>query len=350
MLNKLKLIIVTFILFICSSTSFAGLLDGTYWTGTKIDQDLAFYEDFMYVRSTNRDIFHNSIFPYLSIPNLNGTITYLNYFPEFLIPELMWGRCNIDKGVASYNAIGMLFYAIPLFEHIKPCKFVRTNWTPPKTAGIIDSFRYTGDSLDGLAFDGEYLWIADSGSNKIYKLDTSGHEIISFDSPDYKSRGLAFDGTYLWLSDTGGEEAQGMIYKLTTSGTVIDSFSSPGPNPTGLAFDETYLWCSDWEESKIYKLDIFGNVVDYFDAPGGSPADLAFDGTYLWSLSRITLLIYKLDTSGNVIESFYSPATFDPYNTFNFPTGLAWDGKYLWVAYNLDYDPTIYKYEVTGEE
>jgi DNA-binding beta-propeller fold protein YncE len=243
----------------------------------------------------------------------------------------------------------MLFYAIPLFEHIRPCKLMRTDWTPPKTAKIIDSFRSPGDSPQGLAFDGEYLWVADSyGPGLIYKIDTQGNIIDYIGSPDYDPRGLAFDGTYLWLSDSGGWDFPGKIFKLDTSGNVIDSFSSPGTEPVGLTFDGEYLWCSDWEESKIYKLDTSGNVIDSIDAPGGSPADLTFDGKYLWSLSRITLLIYRLDTSGNVIESFYSPATYDPYNTFYFPSGLAWDGEYLRVAYAAEYDSMIYKYDVSS--
>jgi DNA-binding beta-propeller fold protein YncE len=141
-----------------------------------------------------------------------------------------------------------------------------------------------------------------------------------------------------------------MIYKLTTSGNVIDSFSSPGPYPDGLAWDGKYLWNADRDESRIYKLDTSGNVIDYIEAPGGSPGGLSFDGTYLWSLSGYTLLIYKLDFSGNVFESFYSPATFDSYHIYNFPTGLAWDGKYLWVAYDVDYEETLYKYNVSVEE
>ena len=69
----------------------------------------------------------------------------------------------------------------------------------------------------------------------------------------------------------------------------------------------------------------------------------------MWTVSWTELLIYKIDTSGNVIEAFYSPATFDPDNPFSFPTGLTWDSEYLWIAYENDYDSTIYKYDVSGE-
>ncbi len=332
---------------ICSSTASAGLLDGTSWSGTKIQHYMAFYEDHMYVRGTSRSTWAQSILPYLSFYNLDGSITYINYFPEFLIPTLMWGRCDTEEGEASYNAIGLLFYVLPLCEHIKPYALLRTNWAPPKTAMVIDSFNAPGWSPEGLAFDGEYLWNADNYWTVIYKIDTSGNVIDSFDTPGSFPRGLTFDGTYLWLSDSGGRDSQGKIYKLNTSGNVIDSFDSPGPAPDGLAWDGEYLWNADTNESKIYKIDTSGNVIDSFDAPGGSPGDLAFDGTYLWGLSGYTLLIYKLDISGNVIDSFYSPATFDPYNIFDFPTGLAWDSEYLWVTYDERYEETIYKLDVS---
>ncbi len=350
--NKLTAFILTVILsisVICSSTASAGLLDGTTWIyADRYSQlHMAFYEDQMYIRDTARTTWTQSVLPYLSYTTLNGSITYINYFPDFLFPSLMWGRCNIDNGIGSYNVIGMLFYAIPLFDHKKPCELRRTNWTPPKTAEAIDSFPSPYHSPEGLAFDGTYLWHTDLWSDKIYKLDISGNIIESFDSPGNLSTGLVFDGTYLWLSDPGGRDSQGKLYKLDTSGNVIDSFDSPGPNPKGLAFDGTYLWNADFDEEKIYKLDISGNIIDSFDAPGGLPYGLTFDGTYLWTTPGVELLIYKIDLSGNVIESFYSPATFDPHNIFDFPTGLAWDGQYLWVAYAAEEDSIIYKYDVS---
>jgi len=74
-----------------------------------------------------------------------------------------------------------------------------------------------------------------------------------------------------------------------------------------------------------------------FDAPGHFPTGLGFDGTYLWNADW-TDKIYKLDTSGNIIASFDSPGPD--------PQGLALDGIYLWVA--DDMDDKIYKLDTSG--
>ncbi|MDI6766651.1 MAG: transglutaminase domain-containing protein [Bacteroidota bacterium] len=66
-----------------------------------------------------------------------------------------------------------------------------------------------------------------------------------------------------------------------------------------------------------------GDVLKAFKTPGPMPTGLAFDGKNLWLADAYTDKIYKIDpASGDVISSFDSPG----YR----PEGLTWDGKYLW--------------------
>lgn len=80
-----------------------------------------------------------------------------------------------------------------------------------------------------------------------------------------------------------------------------------------------------------------GTVIASFPSPGPSPTGLAWDGQYLWNADEDTDIIYELNPStGSVITSFASPGS-GPY-------GLAWDGQYVWNADgNTD---TIYKIDV----
>lgn len=122
---------------------------------------------------------------------------------------------------------------------------------------VVSSFDSPLPNPAGLTFDGTYLWNADGNYDKIYKFDTSGGIVDSFDSPGgypWARNGLAFDGTYLWTTYTDSGEDK--IYKLDTSGNIIDSFDSPGPGPSGLTFDGTYLWNVDFIREKIYKIAI----------------------------------------------------------------------------------------------
>ena len=214
----------------------------------------------------------------------------------------------------------------------------------------ITSFATPYSHPEGLAWDGSYLWLADSGEKKIYKIDPSdGRVIKSFAAPDRYPEGLAWDGTYLWLADSYyGKEK---IYKIDPSdGKVIASFAAPSRFLEGLAWDGSYLWLADSNEEKIYKIDPSDGSFIPFNSPGNEPTGLAWDGSYLWLVDGFvretypysrrydrTFYIYKIDPSdGHIINKLAYP--------YEYPEGLAWDGSYLWL---VDSDEEkIYKIEV----
>ena len=66
-----------------------------------------------------------------------------------------------------------------------------------------------------------------------------------------------------------------------------------------------------------------GDVLKTFKTPGPLPTGLAYDGKYLWLADAHTDKIYKINPqNGDVVSSFESPG----YH----PEGLAWDGTHLW--------------------
>jgi transglutaminase-like putative cysteine protease/streptogramin lyase len=66
-----------------------------------------------------------------------------------------------------------------------------------------------------------------------------------------------------------------------------------------------------------------GDIKKVIKTPGPCPTGLAFDGKDLWLADNFTDKIYKISPeSGKVLKSFDSPG--------HHPEGLAWDGKYLW--------------------
>lgn len=185
--------------------------------------------------------------------------------------------------------------------------------------------------FEGIAWDGEYLWLAKSSTNKIYKLDHNSLEVIdSFSSPGSFPTGLAWDGEYLWNADWETDR----IYKIYPSnGSIVYSYASPADDPYGLAWDGEYLWHSDMGTQKIYKLRESGfsnnlndnlNIVGYFPSPGMDPTGLEWDGEYLWNADRKEDQIYSLDPSKgrDPICSFDTPGSA--------PRGLAWDGEDMW--------------------
>ena len=68
-----------------------------------------------------------------------------------------------------------------------------------------------------------------------------------------------------------------------------------------------------------------GKVLSFFSTPGPIATGLAYDGKYLWVADRQTDLLYQLDTkTGKVIKKFKAPGYWIK--------GLTFDGKYLWAT------------------
>jgi streptogramin lyase len=90
-----------------------------------------------------------------------------------------------------------------------------------------------------------------------------GQQIINlFSSPGNESRGLAWDGEYLWCADAGTDS----VYKLNpVDGTILSSFPfSIGSSYGGMTWsDDNNIWIANG--SRIYKLDpTTGNTLTSF--------------------------------------------------------------------------------------
>ncbi|MDH4209855.1 MAG: hypothetical protein OEV79_00180 [candidate division WOR-3 bacterium] len=164
--------------------------------------------------------------------------------------------------------------------------------------------------------------------------------IGAFPAPDSAMRGLAYDGQFLWAANSGdGNSMYGpRIYKLLPdSGVAIDTFNAINDFSCGLAWDGEYLWYSEYIIGYIYQLDTASlSVVKSFAAPTTHPFDLAWDGTYLYAVKGNQPFISVIDTSSGLeidsIAATYSSANVRPFGlTFlsrNVPQLLTCDGNY----------------------
>jgi len=91
----------------------------------------------------------------------------------------------------------------------------------------------------GITIGDGALWVADALSDVIRKVDKSNFNLLAFfNTPGSEPNGLAFDGNYLWLSDPWFQK----IYKLNSSGSVLSSFNIPNYKRTGLEWLNNGLW------------------------------------------------------------------------------------------------------------
>lgn len=209
-----------------------------------------------------------------------------------------------------------------------------------KVGDAVKKMNTPGPCPKGLAFDGQFLWLSDDYTDKIYKIDPrDGGMVNSFDSPGYHPEGLAWDGKNLWHVDSGEK----YVYLLDPeTGKAESILESNSPDPRDLAWDGEYIWMIDHRRDILLKVSTAdGMMVQNFPSPSGEPAGLAFDGKYLWVTDRGRDRIYLVDPrDGTCISSFRS---FGP-----FAYGLAWGKDILW---NVDYEnDEIYAIEVFSED
>ena len=207
---------------------------------------------------------------------------------------------------------------------------------PPKAGDVILQFPSPGPSPCGLAWDGNHLWLADDGTDTIYKLDPSdGSVLSSFKSPGSQPRGLVWDGKHLWHSDNATRK----LHKLDRpQGTALSAIKAPvaqdktpAPELGGLAWDGKHLWCGIVEgwSSKMSEMDPNDGSVQRSFFTKGYPRALATDGTFIWNATdngghRVGL-VYKYRLSDGLFVSQFDTPGF-------YPTGLALDGQYLWCV------------------
>lgn len=163
-------------------------------------------------------------------------------------------------------------------------------------------------------------------------------------SPSSITTDIAFDGVDLWV----GGYANYLLYKISTvDGSVLKTIPTNILKPYGLEFFNGFLWVADADNKLIQQVDTAnGNIISSFFTPSASissyPTGLAWDGQYLWNNDPMETSpnsndsVYQITTNGQIIQSHHA------YGTY--VSGLAFDGQYLWSSNNPSLE--IYKIDL----
>jgi len=186
---------------------------------------------------------------------------------------------------------------------------------------VIDSIDL-GNYVNGISFGNGIVWADENGNDYIYKINPNNLQIIGSIYYAGGLDGLAFDGNYLWIGYYPNQ-----IHKIDTFGNLIGSWPSPGGTYSyGMAYDGNYLWHTDKNLKKIYKLDPSNptNVIGVWDLYF-NPRDLEiYENRFFITSETPSQRIYVLDEFMNVIDSA---------NTgWRIVAGIGIGGGYLWVG------------------
>lgn len=230
-------------------------------------------------------------------------------------------------------------------------------------------------TVTGIAYDGTYIYVADTGNHTIRKIDSSGvvttlaggegsansgfvdgtGTVARFNTPT----GLIVDSTntYLYVADVGNLS----IRKITLSTGAVTTVAGGGPltqgttdsttntsvrfnYPTGITSNGTYLFVADRGSHTIRKIKIASGETTTLAGTAGTsgstnatgtsakfylPNDLTTDGSYLYAADSSNNLIRKISISTGAVTTLAGDGGIV---IFKNPRGITTDGTYLYVA------------------
>jgi sugar lactone lactonase YvrE len=248
------------------------------------------------------------------------------------------------------------------------------------TIGTLASFT----APSGIATDGNNLYVADKGNNKIRKIaiatgavttlagsgsvgsaDNTIGTLASFSSPN----GITTDGTNLYVADTGNNKirkiviASGAVTTFAGSGTAGFSNNTTGTlalfnNPMGITTDGTSLYVTDTSNFRIRMIVIATGAVTTFAGTGTQsstdntvgtlasfmyPRGITANGTNLFvtdlnTVRQIAIATGAVSTIAGSGSSGSSDNTIGTLATFFNPVGITTDGNNLYVADTQNYN------------
>lgn len=217
------------------------------------------------------------------------------------------------------------------------------NENAPESKGlrIIDTVRIPNIMPRGLVSDKQTLWMIDTREKALKQIDPQKKQVVAtIPIAIGEPRGVTWDGKTFWIVDNREKAVhqvdpeKGAILRTIL---VPINFDKEKTVLEAAAFDGKHLWVAyfaGWS-SKILKIDIdTGEVLQEMFAKG-HPRALATDGRRLWMLSYnqgvytgVILERTIMDDSRRMNLS----AKFIGRTSGKEPAGMAFDGRYLWIA------------------
>jgi hypothetical protein len=199
------------------------------------------------------------------------------------------------------------------------------------TQGLVYSVNNTSQANGMATKSGDYFWIANAGTDYVYKFNKSNSIVDSWDISSYTGfigDGIEWDGTYFWANVDGSPEE---VYKFTdawvkSSGFIIDVESD---NPSGIAYYNNYVYVADRRDNDIYKYNTSGNLEETI--PLNSITDISgiikFEADSFWGVSYADEYLVKLNNSGHTIKYF----DISIYEDYDDSYDMSYDGTDMWV-------------------
>jgi hypothetical protein len=202
---------------------------------------------------------------------------------------------------------------------------------------LLETWTGAQSALGVLVAKGRVFVTGATDSGSLYMIDptqTPGPVTLLSSSVGASPEGIAFDGERIWIANRSGNSVS--IYRLSTGTlTTISGFGFP----TSVLYDGANIWVTDFGGSRLLKVDSTGNVIQSISTDNG-PYYPVFDGTNIWvpNLNANTVTVIRVkDAQGNPLPP--PPAVNAPFvlatltgSDLTTPRSAAFDGERMLVV------------------
>jgi YVTN family beta-propeller protein len=197
----------------------------------------------------------------------------------------------------------------------------------PRVSATID----VGRGPDGLAVDGDVLWVTDQKDNRVRRVDVETNELIGGPIPVGRNPdGVTAEGGTAWVANVD----DGTVTRLNTGddGTVADAGTVDlAGEPEGIALGKQLVWVTTGTEGTVRRIDRAQATPLNPPIPVGRNTIDVLVGTH----NRV----FVSDKSNNTVTRIDSRTTErlgEPTQVGNRPRGLAEAAGSIWVTNSRD--------------
>lgn len=188
---------------------------------------------------------------------------------------------------------------------------------------VLATIKAPGPNPQGLAYDGENLWVADRDHRKIYKVSPEDGTPLFSIAFDGELAGTTWDGGKIWQADRTSRT----ISRIDPESGSIDvsiPVDLPSGDVSGLYHEDGGLWYGLSRLGQARKVkDTDGTFMRAFPTLPDI-CGLVVQGKFLFYTEPSEGKIHKMHSgAGAILIS---------YRVKGRPTGLAYDGQAFWVA------------------
>jgi sugar lactone lactonase YvrE len=176
-----------------------------------------------------------------------------------------------------------------------------------------------GQGPIGITADGSTVWVADSESIALSKIDLSNDAVadpITLEAGSFPAE-VATGGGDVWVVDRDNS----VLIRVDAANTSTQDDFPLGDNPKGVVIADGSIWVANTSDHNVVRLGMDGTEQDQIDV-GGKPRLLAFGFGRVW-VANGNGSVQAIDPAGNTFDSVKVPDS---------PEGVAVGSDQVWVT------------------